>query len=659
MLKWFHNMGTDTSTEPPPSHPILVDSSGGRTSPVFIRNGVHKPHPSKHSKKSPHSAHHSSSTRNIHAVSQSTVTVHPPTRSPSDHRSRAHKHGQQQQPPVQRSKSTKSLKQHVISVSAHEPRDTHSVPLGRHTVIHHNHSAPISSSTTTIPSSHSEHSKHGQHGQHGQHSKHNKDSQHRPRGQHSKHRAHPQHAGYQHLKHHPTSTAHDHRVTYRDSEYRDQLRPSLASRHSRESRRKHHKSRSHFSRTSSAMDKDLVIESLEDQLRAQEEVISALTADLAKAQQTILCMTSMVDVEQKLPTVDELQSKLQSLRDQQHADTSTALKQWIRSLSPEWPKPFISQIVHELMFETLMRCFDTVRVHHSEIYRNIAVELGIADPHALSLDAKQMEVVANLLANFFRNHFERILRRKEVVHRVMLSVRAQWTAMGIAEVDEDSAAWVHLLDYVDRACSVCWIMVLQDPPLCFEPTRFAASGHDREADTATTSSSKAKAKAKGKAKAEGIVFDEALHKRVIGSDRRSHNVLYFVWPALSNGADLCGNAKMDVVVRDKWPQMKRAKGRTKTAKLAKERERNVLSVVQAITDEQLNRTVQHSQHGPDLSQFQYPNGDDEPWPCLNKQCAVYIDNQHEIIESGRRQRTCPGCGTVRFAPGKHQDVFVD
>ena len=162
------------------------------------------------------------------------------------------------------------------------------------------------------------------------------------------------------------------------------------------------------------MDKDLVIQSLEDQLRAQEQMIGALTADLSKAQQTILCMTSMVDVNQRLPTVDELQSKFQSIRDQQHADTSTALKQWLRSLCPEWPKAYISQIVHELMFYALMQCFSVVRGHKSEIYRNIAVELNMVRSESAALSQKENEVLGNLLGAYFRSNFERILRRKQV-----------------------------------------------------------------------------------------------------------------------------------------------------------------------------------------------------------------------------------------------------
>ena len=231
----------------------------------------------------------------------------------------------------------------------------------------------------------------------------------------------------------------------------------------------------------------------------------------------------------------------------------------------------------------------------------------------------------------------------------MVSVRAKWASMemdGIGEFEDGSAAMDHLVDYVDRACSVCWMMVLQDPPLRFWPNQWSALRDEEENVGGGT---------------ERVRFDEKRHKRVIGSDRRSHYVLYFVWPALSNGTDLCGNGKMDVVVRDKWPQMRRTKGsrHSKTTKGTKERERNVLSVVQAITDQQAQLPVQHNR-APDMSQFQYSNTDDEPWPCLNKQCAVYIDNEHEMITNGRRQRTCPGCGTTRWSPSAQpQDVFVD
>ena len=452
-----------------------------------------------------------------------------------------------------------------------------------------------------------------------------------------------------------------------------------------------------------AMDKDLIIASLEEQLHAQEEVISALTADLSKAQQTILCMTSMVDVNQKLPTVDELQSKYQSIRDQQHADTSTALKQWIRTLSPQWPKAYISQIVHQLLFEVLMQCYSVVADYKLTVYRNIGVQLGMMrsekelspSPSGLSghrslnrslspsvspspeegsersrrndgvLNEKQSEILQNLLGGYFRNNFERILRRKKVVQKVMATVHAKWTSLEMPPFEEGSAAMEHLADYVDRSCSVCWMMLLQDPPLQFHPNRWSAVNASNSLKTKLLENegntmSNAEDQQVEHHKNQRIAFDENRHKRVIGSDRRSHNVLYFVWPALSNGSDLCGNGKMDVVVRDRWPQMTRRKKERPPHKARTGA--TVLSVVHAITDQEVARKQKNgavaSNHSPDLSQFQYSSTDDEPWPCMNKQCAVYINKQFEVIHNGRRQRTCPGCGTARWSPSQ-QKVFVD
>ena len=97
-----------------------------------------------------------------------------------------------------------------------------------------------------------------------------------------------------------------------------------------------------------------------------------LKVDLASAQQTILSMTSIVDINQKLPTVDETLLKYQSIRDQQHADTCTTLKKLVKGQHKNWQKYYVAQVIHEVLFYGLMNAYKAVIDYKHILYQNVS-----------------------------------------------------------------------------------------------------------------------------------------------------------------------------------------------------------------------------------------------------------------------------------------------
>merc|ERR1719474_121307 len=81
--------------------------------------------------------------------------------------------------------------------------------------------------------------------------------------------------------------------------------------------------------------------------------------------------------------------------------------------------------------------------------------------------------------------------------------------------------------FVRRCCEVCWIMILQDPPLELEPMKWRAAK-------------------------EGVTFNSKDFVKIMGSDRKSEsaNVLYYVWPNITRKGTVLGDQKWRVLVRD-------------------------------------------------------------------------------------------------------------
>ena len=99
------------------------------------------------------------------------------------------------------------------------------------------------------------------------------------------------------------------------------------------------------------------IKASENQHKTKKQ-IEKLKKGLSDAQKSIIEMSSVVKPHQTFPTVQETVQQFQSIRNQKHHDTSTALKKLIKvknkTRKTKWQKYYLSQVVHKIMFETLL-----------------------------------------------------------------------------------------------------------------------------------------------------------------------------------------------------------------------------------------------------------------------------------------------------------------
>eukprot|EP00485_Elphidium_margaritaceum_P007494 CAMPEP_0202690188 /NCGR_PEP_ID=MMETSP1385-20130828/5257_1 /ASSEMBLY_ACC=CAM_ASM_000861 /TAXON_ID=933848 /ORGANISM="Elphidium margaritaceum" /LENGTH=751 /DNA_ID=CAMNT_0049345423 /DNA_START=32 /DNA_END=2287 /DNA_ORIENTATION=- len=386
--------------------------------------------------------------------------------------------------------------------------------------------------------------------------------------------------------------------------------------------------------------------------------IQRLKQELAHAQKTIIEMTSVVSVNSVFPTVQEIIQQYRSIRDQRHHDTSTALKKWIKAHASgghgadKWQKFYVNQCCHEIMFDILFACYASMRRYRLQIYDAIAEQLNmtqaIADSMELSAtdmarDAhkqklvrqQQYRLLSNIFGAYFKNNFKQVLQRKlmapanaaseeekdavdddvdgddddddaeaavsgesggELVQTILAEIvqRPKYAAYALPDIGDSERA--SLSEYIIECCEVCWVMLLQDPPLQIVPTHWkcdaadassssssAAAMHEHDAwhddenddedddakhmqqqqqqqqphmngasaldpddddENANSSSSK------GKQFKLMTVYNDDYHKRVLGSDRNCKKILYHVWPAVARKGVILGDQKIDVVLRE-------------------------------------------------------------------------------------------------------------
>ena len=231
------------------------------------------------------------------------------------------------------------------------------------------------------------------------------------------------------------------------------------------------------------------------------------------------------------------------------------LKKWVkRECGGKWQKYYVNQVVHRVMFEVLLRCYRTVRVYRNEIYEVIADQLNMkraisdalqiedGDDEEAVIQEHQSRLLSNIFGPYFKNNFEFVLLRKlegtasedpdddrkmddgNLVDSVMRWMQSEFVQyLGTLDGDEKLA----MREYIRECLEVCWVMILQDPPLQIQPDRWKAS----------------------ELSAERTVYDEKYHKRVLGSDRHCKDILYFVWPAVSRKGVVLGDQKVDVLLR--------------------------------------------------------------------------------------------------------------
>ncbi len=129
-----------------------------------------------------------------------------------------------------------------------------------------------------------------------------------------------------------------------------------------------------------------------------------------------------------------------------------------------------------------------------------------------------------MLGAYFKNNYEYILNKDKIVSCVMDFMKDKCNENGLNDLSENELECMKL--YVMKCCEICWIMLLQDPMLEFTPIEWECE--------------------------ESVIYNDEIHKKVLGSDRKCDSVLYNVWPAISKEKQICGTNKIDVVVKNEF-----------------------------------------------------------------------------------------------------------
>lgn len=122
-----------------------------------------------------------------------------------------------------------------------------------------------------------------------------------------------------------------------------------------------------------------------------------------------------------------------------------------------------------------------------------------------------------------------------------------------------------VMEYIVKCCEVCWVMILQDPPLNIQPLQWKALMIKHSiSDTDETSDDGSMDDESIAVKKAAIIavetenpiysheeYDGEKHRRVLGSDRKCKQILYHVWPVIARSDTnvILGDQKIEVVVR--------------------------------------------------------------------------------------------------------------
>eukprot|EP01084_Bolivina_argentea_P151471 264367_1 len=257
--------------------------------------------------------------------------------------------------------------------------------------------------------------------------------------------------------------------------------------------------------------------------------IEQLQNDLAHAQRSILEMTNVVGVKQLLPTVQETLTQFCSLRDQQHHNTYTKLKQYIKQLDYNWQKYYINQTVHQILFHTIIKCYEKVVEFKQNMFDVIANELNmyytlknnnISDE---CINNEINKILSNRFGSYFKDNYKTILKTKIIAEKVKYDILSKEYSKCLSNI-ESCDSLNSLNEFIIQCLNICWVMILQDPPLHFKPITW---------------------------KSKNIIqFDNKIHKRVLGSDKKCTNILYCVWPVISRNRKILDDQKIEVILRD-------------------------------------------------------------------------------------------------------------
>ena len=196
------------------------------------------------------------------------------------------------------------------------------------------------------------------------------------------------------------------------------------------------------------------------------------------------------------------------------------------------------------MFNIMIKCYHTVNNFKQEMFETIADQFDIhghpeyygQDPDDIKYNnSKDIDdeyginpvdrVLIDNFGSYFTENYKRIFRGNDFKEEIRNYILSLEYCECLADIGSSCETLDCLDEYTVQCLDICWIMVLQDPPLSLTPIKWKAE--------------------------DGLVYDDEMHKRILGSDRKCKKVLYFIWPVISSrnesGLDY---QKIEVVSRD-------------------------------------------------------------------------------------------------------------
>eukprot|EP01084_Bolivina_argentea_P013334 24991_1 len=283
------------------------------------------------------------------------------------------------------------------------------------------------------------------------------------------------------------------------------------------------------------------------------KLISQLKKDLSSAQHNILEMTNIVGVQQALPTIQETVSQFYNIRDQYHHNTCSKLKQYIQIKFKEnkYQKYYINQIIHKFMFNTLLKCNLEVVKYKSNMFNKISTQLNMDytlkqvyyynnnessllcdDNKCVNIECdnnfiydEKYKILENRFASYFRDNYKYVLKTDLLKRNVINDMLNEFEHFRDLKKDNNKYNICDCYqEYVLQCIDICWIMLLQDPKLKLTPLEWRPNSMK--------------------------IYDDKCSKRILGSDRKCNNILYYVWPNLMRDGNKLNNQKVEVVTQN-------------------------------------------------------------------------------------------------------------
>ena len=252
--------------------------------------------------------------------------------------------------------------------------------------------------------------------------------------------------------------------------------------------------------------------------------------EIDRLRQELIARSNAKELNSAFPTVEEVCTQYRSIKNQEFQAVHGKITKPLRKRHKDWNKYYINKLSHELLFETLISCYDHTLAYHDRIYSQIGDILQISYDD----DANALEF---LFHRYLTSNYETMKASKEfetMKEDAILNECVEKYEQSIFKMlgeDERNLLMNALKVFIAKCCDISWSMVLQRPKLSISPSEFMPK--------------------------EKVEYDENEHNRVLGSSKKDKYILYYVWPGVAQNNVQLENVKVYVVQRDTDFQQKK------------------------------------------------------------------------------------------------------